>query len=193
MIKEFQSAYLNGKLLLAMPMMGDPRFHKAVIFLCVHDEKGAMGIVLNNEMAGIKFQELTGQIGLSDIDMRDDIANMQVISGGPVETARGFLLHSDDFKQPDTIHISDGYAVTGTIDGLKEVAKGNGPEKMVLALGYAGWGAEQLEKEMQQNAWLTVEPTQDIVFNTSRDEMWDKAIAQLGFDPMRLSGDAGHA
>ncbi|HEY8191276.1 MAG TPA: YqgE/AlgH family protein, partial [Alphaproteobacteria bacterium] len=120
-------------------------------------------------------------------------ANLPVMSGGPVEAARGFILHSGDFKQPDTVKVSDTIGVTGTVEGLKAVAAGTGPDRMLFMLGYAGWGAGQLDREMQQNAWLVAEADPDLIFARGTDEKWDRAVRQLGVDPAMLSGDAGRA
>ena len=187
-------SYLTGKLLLAMPAMGDPRFHRAVIFICAHDEKGAMGLVINNKLPGLEFDQLLSQLGIaSDIEVDLKKLSVPIMSGGPVESARGFLLHSDDFNQKDTIKIDDLYSITGTVDALKEVATGNGPEKMLFILGYAGWSAEQLDAELQQNSWLVVDPDPSIIFHTAPDEKWILAVKKLGIDPAMLSGEAGRA
>lgn len=191
-IKKKQStSYLTGKLLLAMPSMSDTRFERAVIFICVHDENGAMGLVINNTLPEISFDSLLDQVGIkSDIEV--DLS-MQVMSGGPVEQARGFMLHTSDFSQADTIRINDNYSVTGTVDALRDVAEGKGPDDLLFALGYAGWEAGQLEKELQDNAWLVVDPDPAIIFAEEHDEKWTRAIATLGFDPAMLSGAAGSA
>ena len=166
--KEKLSPFLTGQLLLAMPGMGDPRFYKAAIFLCMHDAKGAMGFVVNHTVPGIYFSDLLKQLNIeSDIIVPQNIAKKPVMSGGPVETARGFLLHSKDFETPDTIHVDDKFGVTGTLDALQAVAKGSGPQKTIFTLGYAGWGPNQLEQEIQQNAWLTAYSTEDLLFNGS--------------------------
>ena len=186
-----QSSYLAGKLLLAMPTMGDPRFHKAVIFMCTHDEQGAMGLVINHAVPGLSFNDLLDQIGLAS-DIEIDIS-LPILSGGPVESKRGFLLHSSEFKKDDTVRIDERFSITATLDALKEVANGNGPEERLFVLGYAGWGAGQLEQEIQQNTWLVAEPDPQIIFNTQNEQKWTRAVNQLGFDPAMLSGSAGHA
>lgn len=192
--KKKSSDSLTGQLLLAMPGMGDPRFHKAAIFLCMHGSKGAMGFVINHAVPGIYFSDLLKQLDIeSDIIVPQNIAKKPVMSGGPVETARGFLLHSNDFKTPDTIHVDDNFGVTGTLDALQAVAKGSGPKKTIFTLGYAGWGPNQLEQEIQQNAWLSISTTQDLLFNTPPDAIWTGAIASLGIDPGMLSTQSGQA
>jgi len=186
--------YLTGKLLLAMPGMGDLRFHKAVIFVCAHDENGAMGLVINHALPGLEFDQLLNQLGIaSDIEVKRTDMAVPILSGGPVEAARGFLLHSGEFNQTDTIKIDDRYSVTGTVDALKEVATGKGPDKMLFILGYAGWTIGQLDEEIQSNSWLVVDPDPGIIFEAPPDEKWDMAIAKLGIDPGMLSGEAGRA
>ncbi len=178
-----------------MPSMGDPRFHRAVIFVCAHDEEGAMGLVVNHAMPGIEFNELIGQLKLeSDIKVDFEKLNLPVMYGGPVETARGFLLHSGDFSRDDTMKINKSYGVTGTVDALKDIAVGdNKPENLMFILGYAGWEAGQLDVEMQQNSWLVVEADHDLVFGGDPDDRWTQAVNKLGIDPGMLSGVAGSA
>lgn len=191
---EERNPYLTGKLLLAMPGMGDLRFHKAVIFICAHDENGAMGLVVNHTLPGLEFGQLLKQLGISsNIELPLNDLSVPVLSGGPVEAARGFLLHSGEFNQTDTIKIDDHYSVTGTVDALKEVATGKGPEKMLFILGYAGWSPGQLDDEIQNNSWLVVDPDPGLIFEALPDEKWDMAIAKLGIDPGMLSGEAGRA
>lgn len=178
-----------------MPTMGDARFHRAVIFVCAHDEEGAMGLVVNHAMPGIEFNELIGQLKLeSDIKVDFEKLNLPVMYGGPVETARGFLLHSGDFARDDTMKINKSYGVTGTVDALKDIAAGdNKPENLMFILGYAGWEAGQLDVEMQQNSWLVVEPDHDLVFGGDPGDRWTQAVNKLGIDPGMLSGIAGSA
>lgn len=194
MAQKITDHYLKGKLLLAMPSMGDPRFHRAVIFICEHDENGAMGLVVNHALSGIEFTELVKQLKIeSDIMVNFDALDLPVMCGGPVETARGFLLHSGDFIRPDTMPVNQGYGVTGTIDALREVANGNRPKGLLFILGYAGWDAGQLESEIQQNIWLVTEPDPELIFTGEPDEKWTKAVRQMGIDPGRLSAEAGNA
>lgn len=189
-----KGSYLAGKLLLAMPNLGDPRFNRAVIFLCAHDENGAMGLVINHVLPGLEFKDLLKQLKIaSDIQINLESLHIPVLTGGPVEGSRGFLLHTSEFKQKDTITIATGYGVTGTLDALKEVARGNGPEKLLFILGYAGWGAGQLEQEIQSNAWLVADPNPDIIFGSKPDQKWDRAVQALGITPGMLSHSAGHA
>lgn len=189
-----QSPYFTGRLLLAMPNMGDPRFHKAVILICAHDENGAMGLVLNHMLPGLNMQQLLSQLNLEeDLTLEIDSSEAPILSGGPVETARGFILHSNDFFQEDTIQVNDNISVTGTVDALKEIANGKGPDKMLFILGYAGWSPGQLDDEIQQNAWLIADPDLDLVFSTRSELKWDRAIKNMGIDPAMLSGSAGTA
>lgn len=185
---------MKGKLLLSMPNMSDPRFFKSVIFICSHDDQGAMGLVINNPMPGMNFKQLLAQLNIKDNPEHEDmLEKISVMSGGPVETARGFLLHGNDFMKEDTIKIDDNIAVTGTIDAMKDIAAGNGPDNMIFVLGYAGWGEGQLEEEIQQNAWLTTDADNDIIFRAKPEDQWDRAVKRLGIDPSMLSGMAGRA
>ena len=189
-----QDHYLVGKLLIAMPSMGDPRFHRAVIFICAHDEDGAMGLIINHSMQGVEFTDLVKQLKFeSDIKVDFDSLNLPVMCGGPVESARGFLLHSSDFIREDTMKVDKTYGVTGTVDALKDIASGNGPSDLLFMLGYAGWDAGQLDVEIQQNAWLVVDPDPDLIFNGEPEEKWTRAVGKLGIDPGMLSGVAGSA
>lgn len=189
-----KSPFLVGQLLLAMPTLGDPRFHHAVIYMCAHDENGAMGLVINHTMQGLDFGDLLERIriGTGEKSVLSEL-DIPVFGGGPVEPTRGFLLHSAEFSQPDTIKIDDRFSVTGTVDALKAIAGGRGPQKMLFLLGYAGWGAGQLDNEMQLNAWLTVESSPDLVFETRPEEKWEKALKTIGVSPSMLSGTAGRA
>ncbi len=188
------SGYLTGKLLLAMPSMGDPRFHRAVIFLCSHDADGAMGLVVNHTLPGIAFHELVKQLDLrSDIVVNLNALRMPVMNGGPVESARGFLLHTPDFKREETVLIGGQYGVTGTVEAVQDIVRGEGPDNLLFILGYAGWSAGQLDWEIQQNAWLVADADPSIIFHQDNDAKWAKAIGQLGFDPGMLSGTAGSA
>ena len=161
--------------------------------MCAHDENGAMGLVINHTMPGVDLGQLLLQL---NIDISEDIKACEktpVMSGGPVESARGFVLHSDDFTQDDTIEIGNGLSVTGTIDALKAIANGDGPQQMLFILGYAGWSAGQLDEEIRQNAWLITESDHGLIFESPADEVWTRAIGKLGIDPAMLSSNAGSA
>ncbi|MGH1403900.1 MAG: YqgE/AlgH family protein [Alphaproteobacteria bacterium] len=186
--------YLKGKLLLAMPSMGDPRFERAVVFICAHDKNGAMGLVINQTMPNVAFSDLVKQLKLeSDIKVDFEKLNLPVMCGGPVESARGFLLHSSEFTRHDTMNVDSSFGVTGTVDALKDVACGNGPEDLLFILGYAGWTAGQLDTEIQQNAWLVIDAIPELIFAGTADEKWARAVETLGIDPSMLSTSAGRA
>lgn len=186
--------YLTGKLLLAMPDMMDPRFEKSVVFLCTHDANGAMGLVLNKVLTDIRMEHLLDELGLvSDITLDLERLSLPVMNGGPVETGRGFLLHSSDFDTPQTIQMNDFLNLTGTVDALKTIASGNGPEHVLFFLGYAGWGPGQLDQELQKNAWIIADPDPDIVFKEDHQSKWDTAFKKLGIDPTRMSSEYGSA
>lgn len=188
------NSYFSGQLLLAMPHMSDPRFHKAAVLICAHDEKGAMGIVINHTLPDLQFGKLLKDLDIqSDIHISAPISNLPVMCGGPVEVARGFLLHSDDFKQEGTIKIDQNLNVTGTIDAIEAIAKGSEPEKMLFALGYAGWSAGQLEKEIKENAWMVAPASSQLVFNTASENIWNAGMLQIGINPALLSDQSGQA
>lgn len=188
--KRDEGGYIPGRLLIAMPQMEDPRFARSVVYLCAHTPEGAMGLVLNRALESLSFQELLEQL---DIAHGPDTKPIHVHFGGPVESSRGFVLHSDDYMQDASLNVDEGIALTATIDILRELADGKGPRKCMLALGYAGWGPGQLDGEMQANAWLHVEADADLVFDPELDAKWEKAIRKLGIDPSLLSGEAGRA
>lgn len=180
--------YLNGHLLLAMPSMSDPRFEKSVIYVCAHDENGAMGIVINNKLADLEFGNLLKDLEIeSNITLPPDYAQLPVLSGGPVEAARGFLIHSNDFEQHDTIKVQDDIFVTGTIDAISAIGSGNVPATMIFALGYAGWTEGQLEQEIRDSAWLTIPATPDLIFSKNIDAVWSKALSTMGITPDKLA------
>lgn len=188
------NSYFSGQLLLSMPHMEDPRFHKAAILVCAHDEKGAMGIVINHTLPDLEFGKLLKDLDIqSDIHVPPTIAKLPVMCGGPIEIARGFLVHSDDFKQEGTIKIDENLNVTGTIDAIEAIAKGSTPEKMLFALGYAGWSAGQLEKEIKENAWMIAPASAQLVFNTASDNIWNSGMLQIGINPGLLSDQSGRA
>lgn len=188
------TGYMDGQLLLAMPAIGDPRFQKAAVFVCAHDEKGAMGIVINNVMQGLEFGSLLKDLEIeSNITLPQRLSHLPVLCGGPVETARGFLIHSQDFTQPDTIKVQPDIFVTGTIDALAALDDQSAPQNMIFALGYAGWGAGQLEQEIMQNAWLTLPATPDLVFSEKTGHIWDNGLEKLGVSALQLSQFSGRA
>ncbi len=185
---------LKGHLLLAMPHMNDPRFHRAVIFMCVHDEKGAMGMVINNPLPSPDFTDVLSQVGINpDAPLDASVRNVPVLSGGPVQGVHGFLLHSADFQQKDTIQVDDLFSISGTIDSLRSIVGGYRPEKMLFTLGYAGWGPGQIEQELQENMWLSTQAGHEIVFDTRPEDKWEKAFSVLGISPAMISTIAGRA
>jgi putative transcriptional regulator len=181
---------LAGQLLVAMPQMADPRFARSVVYLCAHSADGAMGLVVNRLIDSLTFQNLLEQIGVEQAIAADD---MPIHFGGPVESSRGFVLHTADYVQDSTLVIEEDIALTATIDVLKAIARGEGPERRVLALGYAGWGAGQLDAEIQANGWLLVPADLDLVFGDDNESKWQRAIASIGIDLSLLSSEAGHA
>jgi putative transcriptional regulator len=189
-ISSKEDRYLTGRLIVAMPNMLDPRFARTVIYLCAHTEDAAMGLVVNRLNDQITFADLLDQL---DIDSGQLRHHVPIHFGGPVEAGRGFVLHSPEYEQEGTLQVSEGVALTATVEILRDMAVGKGPEKSLLALGYAGWGRGQLDAEIQSNSWLHVDPDDALVFGSDLDGKWERAIAKLGFDFKMLSGDAGHA
>src|SRR3954454_8653856 len=190
--------YLDGQLLVAMPGMADERFARTVIYLCAHSQEGAMGIVVNKPAADLNLPDFLVQFDIipeaERIQLPQRVGTVQVLMGGPVETSRGFVLHSPDFFiDESTLPINDGVCLTATIDILRAIAKGQGPANAVLALGYAGWGAGQLETEIQQNGWLSCPADASIIFDTAADHRYEMALRRIGVDPGMLSMEAGHA
>ena len=188
--------YLTGQLLIAMPTMTDPRFERTVIYLCAHNDEGAMGLVVNKPMASITFTELLEQLDIPPGEPM--VMDQLVLFGGPVESGRGFVLHSGDFMREGTMMVDDqalgdGVALTATLDILRAIADGQGPRHHALALGYAGWAPGQLDGEMQANGWLTAPADEEILFDRDLSTKWERAIAKLGISPAMLSGESGHA
>ena len=182
--------YLVGQLLVAMPSMQDPRFAKSVIYMCAHNAEGAMGLVVNRTFESLTFPDLLEQL---EIETTPRTERISVHFGGPVETGRGFVLHSPEYLQDGSLVVDSGFALTATVDILKDIAKGAGPRRCLLALGYAGWGPGQLDSEIKANGWLSVAADDDLVFDDTPDTKWERAMAKIGIDPRMLSGFAGHA
>lgn len=191
-------AFLDGQLLVAMPGMADERFSRTVIYLCAHSEEGAMGIVVNKPAAELNFPDLLVQL---DIIPAADVIRLpvragrvRVLRGGPVETGRGFVLHSPDFFiNSSTLPIDESICLTATVDILRAIASGEGPRSALLALGYAGWSGGQLEAEIQANGWLNCPADPRIVFDYVLETKYERALRLIGIDPAMLSGEAGHA
>jgi putative transcriptional regulator len=182
--------YLAGQMLIAMPQMLDPRFSRTVVYLCAHTPEGAMGLVVNRLFTALSFPDLLEQLNISPTPSCDPI---RIHFGGPVEAGRGFVLHSTDYIQETTLLVDDRVGLTATIDVLKAIAEGHGPRQSLLALGYAGWSAGQLDNEIRENAWLNAPADDDLLFGVELDRKWERAIAKIGVNFSRLSGDAGHA
>ncbi len=182
---------LAGKLLIAMPGMGDPRFEHSVVFMCAHSPDGAMGLIVNKPAPDLSFGQLLDQLGITQSDRSRDI---RIHLGGPVEHVRGFVLHSGDYAgQGTTMHVDDRFGMTATLDILQALAEGAGPARSILALGYAGWGPGQLEAEILSNGWLTCEASDDLVFTAPDARKWEGALRSLGVNPLTLSAAAGRA
>ena len=191
-------SYLDGQMLIAMPSMRDERFARSVIYVCAHSSEGAMGIVVNQPAANVKFSDLLVQLEVIPaadlIQLPPRAGLVRVLKGGPVETGRGFVLHSSDFFiENSTLPIDDGICLTATLDILKAIARGKGPESAILALGYAGWGAGQLENEIQENGWLHCSADQELIFGTDIEGKYGRAMRKIGIDLGMLSSEAGHA
>ena len=182
--------YLTGQLLIAMPNMRDPRFTRTVIYVCAHNADGAMGLVVNRLVGSVTFPDLLDQLGIDTEAITEEI---RVHFGGPVESGRGFVLHSGEYHHASTLQVAEQMALTATVDILQDIAKDAGPRRSLLALGYAGWGPGQLDAEIQSNGWLNVSADEELVFDEDLDGKWERAINKLGVDPALLSGDAGHA
>lgn len=193
-----EQGYLDGQLLVAMPAMADPRFARSVIYLCAHSADGAMGIIINQHAPHIDFCELLEQLNIvppeERINMPVGLEGMAVHVGGPVETGRGFVLHTADYYAEDsTLPIDEGVCLTATIDILRAIASGKGPDRALLALGYAGWAPGQLETEIQANGWLHCPADSDLLFARDVENKYSRALAKIGIDPSRLVNESGHA
>ena len=188
---------LDGQMLIAMPTMPDERFARTVIYLCAHSDDGAMGIVLNKRARHIAMPELLVQLDIiakdNAIRLPQRARDVAVLAGGPVETTRGFVLHSTDVViENSTLPINDNIGMTITLDMLRAIARGDGPQQAVLALGYASWGPGQLESEIQTNSWLHGPMDHSLIFDSELDLKYDKALKAIGIDPAFLSAEAGH-
>ena len=191
-------AYLDGQLLIAMPGMDDKRFSRSVVYICAHSDEGAMGIILNQLATQMTFGDLLAQLDIipsaDETHLPEPARQIRVHHGGPVETGRGFVLHSRDFFiENATLAIDAGFALTTTLDILKAIAEGRGPRQAILALGYAGWAPGQLESEITANGWLNVAADQSLVFDPELDTKYLRAMRKLGIDLAQLSTRAGHA
>ena len=184
------TGYLTGQLLIAMPQMQDARFHKSVLYICAHTSDGAMGLVINKVLDSLTLPELMEHL---EVPTETEMPPEKIHFGGPVETARGFVLHSADYTDEGTLIVGDGLALTATLDILRAIGRGDGPRQRFFALGYAGWGPGQLENEIQGNGWLHCDADPELVFGGDVDEKYARALRKIGIDPGMLSNDAGHA
>ncbi len=190
--------FLDGQMLIATPTMQDERFARSVIYMCAHSSEGAMGIVVNHPAGHISFSDLLVKL---DVIPAEDLirlpprtGDVKVLRGGPVETERGFVLHSADyFIENSTLPIDEGVCLTATLDILKAIARGKGPESAILALGYAGWAPGQLEQEIQNNGWLHCSADLDLLFGLDIEAKYARALEKIGVRPGMLSSDVGHA
>lgn len=186
-----ENVNLCGKLLIAMPGMNDLRFEKSVVYMCAHSEEGAMGLILNKPTPEVVFADLLKQLSIEPLP---DLPETPIHFGGPVEIGRGFVLHSADYNLDEiTLQVDPQFAMTATRDVLIDIANGEGPSQALLALGYSGWGAGQLEHEIQQNGWLTCDATLEVVFDVPDADKWVAALKLLGVDALMLSATAGRA
>jgi putative transcriptional regulator len=186
-----QGGFFSGQLLIAMPGISDPRFERALILICAHDEQHAMGVAVNRPVEGLTLPDLLARLDIkSSIVLPPDL----VLMGGPVERERGFVVHTDDYMGEHSLEVGAGLALTATREVLEAMAnRQHQPRRAVLALGYAGWGASQLEDEIKENVWLTCEPDDALVFDADYDSKWARALAKIGVDPERLSAITGRA
>ncbi len=196
--KGSKRGYLDGQMLIAMPTMGDDRFVRSVIYVCAHSTEGAMGIVVNQPAAHISFADLLVQLEVVPaaelIKLPSGAGGVKVLKGGPVDTQRGFVLHSSDFFiENATLPIDEGICLTATLDILKAIARGEGPQSAILALGYAGWAPGQLENEIQHNGWLHCAADAELIFGQDTGGKYEKALKKIGIDLGMLSSQSGHA
>lgn len=181
--------YLSGRILLAMPGMFDPRFERSVNVMCVHDENGALGIGIGHVREGVSFHEVLREVGIEPGEAPD----CEIHNGGPVEPGRGFILHSTDWGGIDTIEVQPLCALSASMDVLRAIAEGRGPSRWLMALGYAGWGAGQLEGEMRHHGWYAAAPHPEVLFDTPVTQRWNATWQAEGIDPALLSNETGHA
>ena len=184
------TTFLDGQMLIAMPGMSDPRFIHSVVYICAHSADGAMGLIVNKCADELVWKDLFEKL---EIPIGSVNAPNPVHYGGPVDIGRGFVLHSSDYHAEDaTMEVDENTSMTATLDILHDIAKGTGPGRAIVALGYAGWAPGQLESELQVNGWLICDSDDDLVFGDDNDDKWDQAMAKLGIDPALL-GAGGHA
>ncbi|MBA3813943.1 MAG: YqgE/AlgH family protein [Alphaproteobacteria bacterium] len=188
--KQDLSGYLTGQFLLAMPYLADPRFEKVVIYICGHDNNGAMGLVVNKRLGDLTLKGLLDYLNLPQESIKRELP---IYFGGPVDTERGFILHSDDFTHPGTVPLSNHISLTATVDVLQSIAAGGGPKDCLLAMGYVGWGPGQLDSELHSNKWIQAESDPEILFHVPIEKKWEVAISTLGVTPEAFSEEFGQA
>lgn len=188
--QKLEAGYMTGQLLIAMPQMEDARFARSLIYICAHTAEGAMGLVVNRAVDNVTFPDLLRQLSITP---STSSPHDPILFGGPVETGRGFVLHSADYVRDATLLVDRDVGLTATLDILKDIASGHGPRRCLLMLGYAGWGPGQLDAEIQANGWLNTPADEGLIFGHDLDTKWDKALAKLGVDLSTLSVEAGHA
>jgi putative transcriptional regulator len=184
-------SFLEGKLLIALPGMPDPRFERSVIFICAHSGEGAMGLIINKPVEGLSFREMMEKL---QIGVTTNTPDRPILFGGPVQTGRGFVLHSGEFESQDsTMPVTEDISLTATLDILRAIASGQGPQKSLFALGYAGWDGGQIEDEIRANGWVHCDADNAIIFDDVLDDKWSRALKKLGIDMSGLSAHTGRA
>lgn len=190
--KEYKkSGYLEGSLLVATPLLNGSCFEKSVIYMCAHSETGAMGILINQALSNVKCVDVLGQVGINLSEI--SFSNTPVYFGGPVESAKGFILHTSDYMIGSTQVMRDNISLTSTVDILRDMAKGKGPHKRIFALGYAGWSAGQIEKEIKENSWINIPANENLIFDADNNIKWKQAAGSLGIDFNSYSLSVGRA
>jgi putative transcriptional regulator len=188
--------YLDHQFLVAMPGMKDERFARSVIYVCAHSEEGAMGLIIN-QVQQLMFPDLLVQLGILDekqaIRLPARTRDLIVRHGGPVDRSRGFVLHSDDYMVESSMPVAEEVCLTATVDILRAISTGHGPRHTLMALGYSGWSAGQLEHEIAENGWLTCPASVDLLFDADIERKYDRILARIGVNPAHLSVEAGHA
>ncbi len=191
-----ERGFLDGQFLIAMPGMFDENFNRTVIYVCAHSDAGAMGFILNRRQP-ITFPDIL--LHLKMIDQHDAIMlpkktkDFPIQTGGPVETGRGFVLHTDDYHSESSIPVSEDICLTATLDIVRAISDGGGPRRATMLLGYAGWAGGQLENEIANNGWLHCPASEDLIFDAKLDDKYERALALMGISPAMLSAEAGHA
>lgn len=189
-VSQLERGFLTGKLLVAMPHIDSPYYEQAVIYVCGHDETGAMGIMVNKPLLTVTFTDLLEQL---EIDCPDDAPELPIYYGGPVEVGRGFVLHTADYMVDSSTIIDSNLALTATLDILRATAIHHGPQSAIMALGYVGWGAFQLEQEIHSNMWIVIDGDVDLIFEKDIGRIWETAMASIGITPSRIAIECGHA